>query len=238
MPKFCRVKSYTAARHAASSSSIKRKFVDKVLVPQPDVRNIGVGGDGQLTIFQREEHTSADDFATFWNCKPAERATMKLYGKHIVLPRWTRAYDRDYHFSGKTHAAADAEFPQAIKQIIDSCMERAQRFNSKINGCLVNWYDAEGSIGQHHDNERQLARDQDGYVLPIVMFSFGGDREFVLTPDKNETSSLLRVNVKISDGSVVVMDGLLNKNYFHSVPEANHKECDPNRISLTFRAFV
>ncbi len=221
------------------TKTARRKFRDHH-VDTREFKTISIANSGVLTLMQRQP--GPEEFDLLWSCKPEQRATGRMFGQHVVFPRWTMAYRHSYAFSGQTAVAQD-HLLAPCSELIDRYMDWARRHNLRINGCLINWYDRDDSIGAHHDSESSLSRDQDGLVLPIVMISFGADRELVLSPDSKITDSLIRCKVKLEHGSVVVLDGRLNQTHTHAIPAlegpkgTEPQAFDGRRVSLTFRAF-
>lgn len=213
----------------------RRKFKNIILTPASNVEYVDVEDGGQLCIFQLAD---APNQSILDNDKPIEKHKVRIGGEMVTCPRWTRAYGQDYVYSGQVASASD--FSNIGQETIELLLERAKRMSSDINGALVNWYDSDGSIGPHHDDEKQLILDQDGFVKWIGMFSLGSNRQLVFIPDAQCTDSLVRYVINVSHGSVVFMDGRVNRNYKHAVlprPCSISDEYCGKRISVTCRAF-
>ena len=67
----------------------------------------------------------------------------------------------------------------------------SHEMNPSLNQSLVNWYEYDGSIGKHSDNNRQLQDNSD-----IFSYSFGpASRNFILEPKNKDLSDpILNLN--------------------------------------------
>ena len=59
---------------------------------------------------------SMSEFEELWRLKPSEKLQIKLAGKVIACPRYTKSYLQAYTFSGLEHEA-DMNMPERIKSI-------------------------------------------------------------------------------------------------------------------------
>lgn len=166
---------------------------------------------------------SVEDYNRVWACKPEEPHVIKMYGKEVVCPRFTRIYKHAYKFSGMTHEVID-DPPDEIERLLLN----AQQINPSLNQILVNWYLPTGCIGNHSDDTRQLVPDSE-----IWSYSFGpAQRTFVLTPKKGDHI----YNVKLVHNTLVKMGGKCQQYYYHAVlREKNSNLC---RLNVTFRCFA
>ena len=170
---------------------------------------------------------TADELDQLWALKPAERGTVKLYGKTFTVPRTQWNLGRDYRFSGVTHKAAA---PLAVHPAI----ERLREFvggHSGVTGwnqALVNFYDnGADHIGPHSDDESQLQKGD-----PIYSFSFGAERKFVI---HNNDGGPAVLTVPLLDNTCTVMLGEMQSYYKHSVPPS--KKVTERRLNVTFRLY-
>ena len=103
------------------------------------------------------------------------------------------------------------------------------------NGCLVNWYKPEHSIGLHSDDEKVI--DQN---FPIQSLSWGGPRRFLVRPKKSTTNFVNKVTeIILNNGDWLIMGGLCQKEFKHEIPRL--RKCDGignKRISWTIRKMI
>jgi alkylated DNA repair dioxygenase AlkB len=164
-------------------------------------------------------------FAALWELHPDRfhEITQPFTGRTIPLPRWQQAFGRDYRYSGGVNRALP------IPPILEPYLGWArQRFDARLNGLLLNWYDADLGhyIGPHRDSIVGLVEG-----APIVTVSLGAARRFRLRP-KGEAF----VDLPATDGAVFVLPWETNLNLKHEVP---HRASDVGRrISITLRAFA
>jgi alkylated DNA repair dioxygenase AlkB len=101
----------------------------------------------------------------------------------------------------------------------DSCVTR-------FNSVLLNYYrDQQDSMGWHSDDEAEL-----GSAPIIASLTLGASREFAF---KHKTRKELRYKIKLSHGSLLVMQGTTQAHWLHAI--AKEKEPIGARINLTFR---
>jgi len=93
---------------------------------------------------------------------------------------------------------------------------------------LLNQYrDGRDSLGLHSDDEREL-----GPNPLIASLSFGATRRFVMIPKKKQKDRQ-RIEMQMSHGSLLIMDGDIQHVYKHGVPK--QLAVTEPRINLTFR---
>lgn len=148
---------------------------------------------------------------------------MKIYGKIIKFPRLTAWYgenDKPYSFSGITlHPNSWTNELLEIKQEIESLC------NITFNSVLLNLYrDGSDSISWHTDAEEELGQNP-----VIASVNFGATRKFQL---RHQTTKE-KIQLELSNGSLLIMQGELQHYWQHQVPKTNLK-IGP-RINLTFR---
>jgi alkylated DNA repair dioxygenase AlkB len=149
---------------------------------------------------------------------------MKMYGKTIKFPRLTAWYgenDKTYSFSGVTLQPNPwSEELLTIKEKIEPlCSEN-------FNSVLLNMYrDGNDSISWHTDAEKELGRNP-----VIASVNFGTQRTFQL----RHTETKERIDIHLSHGSLLIMQGELQHHWQHQVPKS--KRVSKSRINLTFRA--
>ena len=168
---------------------------------------------------------SNPEFEELWYLRPVEKHLIRIAGKLITCPRYTKSYLKDYTFSGLDNKA-DMILPESIEKLLTF----SRQINPDLNQSLVNWYDIGGSIGKHSDDVRQLKPHSD-----IFSFSFGpAIRNFILEPKNKDTNSAY--HIRVEDNTLIVMGGHCQMTHFHSVPKV--KDNTDRRINVTFRCFL
>ncbi len=165
------------------------------------------------------------EFEELWKIKPDTKLQIRIAGRLIECPRYSKSYLQSYNFSGLDHEA-DKILPRRIRHLLVCCQ---QQINSDLNQCLINWYESDGSIGKHSDDTRQLKPDSE-----ILSFSFGpASKTFILEP-KNKYLNKKIYHIILQHNSLIIMGGKCQETHYHSVP----KSIDCNRrLNVTFRCF-
>ncbi|MEM7009967.1 MAG: alpha-ketoglutarate-dependent dioxygenase AlkB [Verrucomicrobiota bacterium] len=165
-----------------------------------------------------------ETFEEIWNLHPPEYHDVRMHGRWVKTPRWQQAYNRDYTYTGSKNNALPT--PPQLQEFVDWTK---QEIDSRLNGILLNWYDAaEGHyIGKHRDKTTDLIPGS-----PIVTISLGEGRKFRLRPWRGEGFQ----DFDAVDGSVFVLPFDTNETWTHEVPHSK-KHCG-RRISITIRAFA
>src|SRR5262245_61668700 len=145
-----------------------------------------------VEVGELPEELRPDDVEPLWALRPAEPDVLLLYGRQVPIPRFQRAYGRDYRFSNQTSVA------DAIPALLEPMLAWARALDPRINGLLVNWYDAAHKhyIGPHRDSP--IGRVPDS---PIVTMSFGASRCFRMRRYRGRPEE--RVDLEVGHGSVV-----------------------------------
>jgi alkylated DNA repair dioxygenase AlkB len=150
---------------------------------------------------------------------------LTLYGKKIITKRQVA-------FEGDEHIAYTYSKQQKIASpwshvVLEFKQKIEKELQTQFNGCLLNLY-ATGEIGMawHSDNEPEL--DAEGIIASL---SFGVTRTFQL---KHKQSGE-KIDVKLENGSLVVMDMHSQKHWMHQLKK-EPKIKEP-RVNLTFRQF-
>ncbi len=163
-------------------------------------------------------------FDELWNLHPDEHSEVVIHGRSVKVPRWDRAYEKDYPFSNQVAAAH--EVPENLRVYL----EWAQRnVDGRINGLFVNWHDGNLSHyhGKHRDSTKGLISE-----TPIITVSLGEERVFRMRPYPER--SPMRDFV-LQSGDYIVIPWKTNQNWTHEIPKfAKYKG---RRISVTMRAF-
>jgi len=158
-----------------------------------------------------------------WEMHPSEHPIILMHGNRVPIPRWQQAYGTDYHFSGQASKALPV--PSLLAPLYAWVR---QVFDARINGLLVNWYEAALGhyIGAHRDSTKSMCSG-----APIVMVSYGATRTMRLKKWKGKA----RRDFVVSDGSVCILPFATNLAWTHEV--LRRKSDVGRRISVTFRAF-
>lgn len=122
---------------------------------------------------------------------------------------------------------------------LPQCLDLLRTLTENATGCrfnfaLVNYYaSGNDSISYHSDDERFL-----GAKPAIASFSLGAKRDFLMkhkpTPD-GHTSETKPMKLPLASGDMVLMRGLTQSQWLHSIPKRKGGECDKGRINITFR---
>ena len=103
------------------------------------------------------------------------------------------------------------------------------KFNSKYNGILVNYYqNGEEYIGKHSDSEDNL-----DLTYGVVSMSFGASRKFRI---RNKLDSNKILDLITKNNKMITMTGLFQNDFTHEVPV--EKKIKDSRFSLTFRRHI
>jgi alkylated DNA repair dioxygenase AlkB len=166
-----------------------------------------------------------DQFEELWKLKPENKLLIKIAGKIVECSRYSKTYLKSYRFSGLDHEA-DLNSPELVRKLL----EYSQTLNVDLNQCLANWYEADGYIGKHSDDTKQLLNDSE-----IFSFSFGPARRmFTLEPKKSGK----RIKVVIEHNVLVIMGGKCQLTHRHSVERVkNDDKLNGRRLNVTFRCF-
>lgn len=209
--------------------SNRKKRSETVVVPDKQLQKLYLTEDNQSWIvvghFDSDEGITLDEFEELWSEKPHERATIKLFGKTIQCPRYTKNYLINYNFSGVDHVAEN-ELPPVLGKIF----RKSKSIYPPLNQCLVNFYDADGSIGKHSDNEKEIVKWSE-----IHSWTFGPAVRHFILDSKDGTK---RFKITVDHNTILIMGGKCQETHIHYVPKAK-TACgfDERRINVTFRHF-
>lgn len=116
--------------------------------------------------------------------------------------------------------------------VLTKIFDISKTTNPKLNQCLVNFYDADGSIGKHCDDEKGIVRNSE-----IHSWTFGpATRYFELEPMIG-TDSVERYKVEVNHNTHLIMGGRCQETHVHQVKKAAQINGDGRRINVTFREF-
>lgn len=189
-----------------------------------DLRVQSIGPDSDIYIGTVPDSV-CPDFEQLWSLHPAEQPVVVLYKEPVRLPRWQKAYGRDYMFSGQTSIA------DSVPDILMPILNWAQMLHPGMNGLLLNWYDSNlcHYIGPHQDSKIGLMP-----MSPIITVSFGSDRTFRLRPAKPQRKGS-PVDLTVSNQDIVIIPWSTNENMTHEV--LHRVKNTGRRVSVTLRAF-
>lgn len=148
---------------------------------------------------------------------------ISMYGRSIAVPRlvaWYGNADAVYTYSGVTHA------PLPWHPLLLQLRDRISAVvHAHFNSVLANLYrNGADSMGWHADKEPEL-----GPEPVIASLSFGATRVFKLQHNKTKQ----RVDVALASGDLLLMAGVLQRCWRHSLPKTTVAVGE--RINLTYR---
>ncbi len=179
------------------------------------------------------------DFLPKADCRPLfdtlratlawEQSIITLFGRQVPIPRKNAWYGDEgchYRYSGKTFCALSwTDELQTLRRTINT------RLGLALNSVLANLYrDGSDAMGWHSDDEPEL-----GHTPTIASLSLGGSRRFLLRP-KDPNAHDQKLEFSLTDGSLLVMAGSVQKYWKHRVPRT--RKSVPARINLTFRTIT
>lgn len=150
-----------------------------------------------------------------------------LYGRKVALPRLTAWYGDQ----GKTYTYSKISMnPSPWIPILEHIKFQVEEVCSgKFNSVLLNLYrDGSDGIAWHSDDEKEL-----GKAPIIASLSFGNKRSFML---RHKFKKDLRLNIKLTHGSLLIMGGETQHYWQHQVPKT--QALTKPRINLTFRRIL
>ena len=170
------------------------------------------------------------DDATAWTNIPWRQDTINMYGKQTPLPRlssWHGDNDRPYTYSGIT--LQPLPWNTGLDYLRDQLLQLSGR---RFNSVLLNLYrDGQDHISWHTDNEPELGKNP-----VIASVNFGESRRFLLRRHEKERQPLEKIELLLTHGSVLIMQGETQHHWQHSVPK--QAKVNQPRINLTFRQII
>ena len=133
---------------------------------------------------------------------------------------------RSTHYIGPKYQYSDIQHKSNYKWTPAILKNKAQlelNFLTPINSVLVNKYSNNQWIPFHQDNEACLGKQPTIFSLSV------GENGIMTIKDKKGDS----LDVELKSGSLLVMMGDFNHNYYHSVKKSQHT--NKNRLNFTFR---
>ncbi|XP_029658423.1 alpha-ketoglutarate-dependent dioxygenase alkB homolog 3 [Octopus sinensis] len=182
-----------------------------------------------------EEKEADRIFRTLLHDLPWKQASDVLpNGSKFLQPRLTAWYgDLPYSYSGQTHQP-NAKWHPTLQTIREHLQ---QSLGILFNSMLANLYrDGHDSVGWHTDKNPAI-----GDQPTIASLSFGEGRMFELRrnppPEENgDYTYMEHVNVPVTNGCLLTMEGALQHDWQHRVPKEYHER--GARINLTFRLTI
>jgi alkylated DNA repair dioxygenase AlkB len=175
-----------------------------------------------VKIIKLNEGLTIEQFEELWKLKPENKLLIKIAGKLIECPRYSKSYLKSYRFSGLDHKA-DLNPPELVNKLL----KFAQTINGDLNQCLANWYETDGYIGKHSDDTKQLKHDSE-----IFSFSFGPARRMFILEPKNGGREL---KVELGHNVLVIMGGKCQITHRHSVERVKDDDkLNGRRVKVTF----
>lgn len=153
---------------------------------------------------------------------------IRMFGREINSPRLSAWYgdpEAVYQYSG----LVNRPLPW-LPELLTIRRQVEQQAGYGFNGVLLNLYrNGRDSMGWHSDNEKEL-----GESPVVASVSLGTSRRFLL---RHRRRSVLPVyELSLENGSLLLMRGVTQKNWRHSVPKTRHPV--GRRLNLTFRCIV
>jgi alkylated DNA repair dioxygenase AlkB len=186
--------------------------------------------DAQVAFFPEFFQPNESDhiFQRLLNQTNWRQEKIRVYGKHLDLPRLTAWYGdpgKAYSYSGISMVPDSwTENLLSIKQRVDAAA--GVGFNSVL---LSLYRTGEDSLSWHQDDEPELGEDP-----VIASVSFGGTRSFQFKHKARK--ELSKVSIDLTHGSLLIMKGPTQRFWVHQVPKTAKPV--PPRINLTFRVIL
>ena len=158
---------------------------------------------------------------------PWQQEDVKVFGKVYAQPRLTSLHSNSlssYTYSGLTLQ------PNPMTKALFELLNLIQTVcHHDFNCVLLNLYrNGSDSNGWHADNEKEL-----GKYPKIASFSFGATRFFHF---KHRKIKEQRYKMDLHHGSLLLMEGEMQKYWLHQVPKTK-RQSEP-RINITFRKII
>ena len=183
--------------------------------------------DGELIIYKNLFDRAQSDgfFEQLLDDISWRQDQIKMFGKQVNLPRLTAWYGdkgKSYKYSG-IKMNPNPWTPTLL--VIKEKVETVAKLN--FNSVLVNLYrNGQDYVSWHSDDEPELGNNP-----TIASVSFGATRRFILRHKSDR--DLDKVEVTLTHGSLILMQGTTQHFWQHQVPKTA-KKISP-RVNLTFR---
>jgi alkylated DNA repair dioxygenase AlkB len=156
---------------------------------------------------------------------PLALRAIRVFGREVMQPRLV-AYVGDPE-ARYTYSSTLQE-PTPWTPVLSALRTRVeQEVGRPFNAVLCNLYrDGRDSMGMHNDAEPEL-----GEHPLIASLSLGAERRFVVRHRHKRDDG--KLDLVLSDGSLLVMRGEMQAHYRHGLPK--QQACTSPRLNLTFR---
>jgi alkylated DNA repair dioxygenase AlkB len=177
---------------------------------------------GQVMAPQQAEHYLGRMLTTIeWRNDEAV-----IFGRHIITKRKVAWYGDDgffYTYSNITRQALQwTPELMALKALTEKLT------GTHYNSCLLNLYHTgDEGMAWHGDDEKEL--EPNGAIASL---SLGAERRFLLRHRQSKQT----VEVMLAAGSLLVMRGVTQTFWMHSLPKT--KKVTSPRVNLTFRTML
>lgn len=182
--------------------------------------------NGQLSFYRNFLTKEKADFyyEKIYQETPWKEDKITVFGKTYDQPRLTSLHalhSKPYKYSNLTL------YPNPMTTELATLLENIHAINPQdFNAVLLNLYrNGKDSNGWHADNEPELGKNP-----VIASISLGEERYFHL---KHRQHKEQRFKIKLTHGSLLVMDGEMQHYWLHQIPKTAKKI--EERINLTFR---
>jgi alkylated DNA repair dioxygenase AlkB len=173
-----------------------------------------------------------EQFDAMWGTCPVTKEKITMFKKISDVPRYQKLFgEASYSFSGMT-LVPDPVIPDLVQRCLDYA--RVMHPGCTFNGALTNYYpDGESYISFHSDSESDLDPS-----APILSFSFGAERTFVVKAKDGVTDVIVReIKIPTKNGSLIAMGGKIQRQFLHGVPKATKADGDVGpRLNITIRS--
>eukprot|EP00928_Gymnodinium_smaydae_P070599 TRINITY_DN54406_c0_g1_i1.p1 TRINITY_DN54406_c0_g1~~TRINITY_DN54406_c0_g1_i1.p1 ORF type:complete len:750 (-),score=97.47 TRINITY_DN54406_c0_g1_i1:119-2368(-) len=155
--------------------------------------------------------------------------------KNARINRWVALFgdegvDYRYRDQPSLEMCAWTKSMAQVKASVEGWYKQRTGLDVSFNVCLLNFYEnGDHRIGWHYD------REEIGRSTPIVSISLGAPRTFLVKAKPAARGSEVKdeVSLKLSNGSLLLMENICQHKYVHSVPSTT--DVPAARINLTFR---
>ena len=182
--------------------------------------------NGQLSFYRNFLTKEKADFyyEKIYQETPWKEDKITVFGKTYDQPRLTSLHalhSKPYKYSNLTL------YPNPMTTELATLLENIHAINPQdFNAVLLNLYrNGKDSNGWHADNEPELGKNP-----VIASISLGEERYFHL---KHRQHKEQRFKIKLTHGSLLVMEGEMQHYWLHQIPKTAKKI--EGRINLTFR---
>ncbi|PWN89040.1 hypothetical protein FA10DRAFT_286935 [Acaromyces ingoldii] len=152
------------------------------------------------------------------------RPTLKVYGREFQQSRAIAAFSTKAGLKLK-YSGHDVDMHAPFPPLLDEIAKKLRRdLGVGFNHAMLNRYESgDVHIGKHSDNVENKV---------IVTVSLGAPRSWIM--EEKETKE--RHRWTLANGSLLVMQGDVQRRYTHEIPK--EKRIKDSRISITFRQLI